>query len=356
MAKELPTKLKSKIEGGGRRAVSLTQEGLVHVRPMATDRGLPLLVEPAVAGSVDLVEWIRSNRSRLAGELAKHGGILFRGFEVEGISGCERLIEAVSDRALEYRERSSPRSNVGGNIYSSTDYPSDQNIFLHNENSYQEAFPLKIFFSCITPSAQGGETPIADCRRVYERIDPKVRSRFLDEGWMYVRNFGAGFGLPWQTVFQTSDRIEVESYCREHGIDTEWKDGNRLATRAVRRAAGRHPRTGENTWFNHATIFHVTTLAPAVRDALLAEFAEEDLPSNSYYGSGAPIEPEVLEHLREAYHRETVIFPWQKGDFLMLDNMLVAHGRQPFSGERKVVVGMAEPFSWNQIEAPGAAA
>ncbi len=29
---------------------------------------------------------------------------------------------------------------------------------------------------------------------------------------------------------------------------------------------------------------------------------------------------------------------------MMLDNMLVAHGRAPFVGPRKVVVGMAELF------------
>jgi hypothetical protein len=32
------------------------------------------------------------------------------------------------------------------------------------------------------------------------------------------------------------------------------------------------------------------------------------------------------------------------GDILMVDNMLVAHGREPFSGPRKILVAMAEPF------------
>jgi len=45
------------------------------------------------------------------------------------------------------------------------------------------------------------------------------------------------------------------------------------------------------------------------------------------------------------YQQEAVIFPWQAGDILMLDNMLTSHGRKPFVGARKVLVGMAEPFS-----------
>jgi alpha-ketoglutarate-dependent taurine dioxygenase len=69
------------------------------------------------------------------------------------------------------------------------------------------------------------------------------------------------------------------------------------------------------------------------------------LPYNTYYGDGQPIEDSVVEELREAYRQETVAFPWQPGDILMMDNMLVAHGRNPFTGPRKILVGMGEPYN-----------
>jgi alpha-ketoglutarate-dependent taurine dioxygenase len=166
---------------------------------------------------------------------------------------------------------------------------------------------------------------------------------------MYVRNFGDGFGLAWQDVFQTADKQAVERHCRAKGIETEWKEGDRLRTRAVRRALARHPKTGELVWFNHATFFHLSTLEPTVRQALLEEFEESELPTNTYYGDGSAIDPEVLEQLRAAYDAEIVRFPWQEGDLLMLDNMLVAHGRAPFSGPRQILVGMAEPVSEDQV-------
>ncbi len=331
-----------------RRAVGGSQTELVKVGYLAPGQSLPLLIEPAVDG-LDLKAWAASNREFLDAQLLKHGGILFRGFDIASHDAFQQVITAVSENPLEYKERSSPRTEVGGNIYTSTDYPPDQIIFLHNEHSYNNTFPLKIFFYCHIPASQGGETPIADTRRIYERIDPEIRERFERLGYMYVRNFGDGFGLTWQTVFQTDDKAKVEEYCRNANIQFEWKEGDRLRTRQVRRAVATHPRTGEKSWFNHATFFHVSTLPPTLRDALLAGFQEEDLPNNTYYGDGTTIPPEVLDHLREAYLSEQIMFPWQKGDVLMLDNMFVAHARSSFSGPRKVLVGMSEPYKWENI-------
>lgn len=332
-----------------RKAVRLSDEDLVGSR-FFDDRRFPLVMEPSV-GNVNLISWAGNHRALLDEKLAEHGGILFRGFDLDPIAGFEQFVDATTGGALRYTERSSPRSQVQGKVYTSTDHPPSQPIFLHNEQSYTLAFPLRILFACVLAAESGGETPIADCRRVYQRIDPEIRDRFARRGYTYVRNFGDGFGLTWQNAFQTEDPAEVEEYCRTHDIRFEWKEGNRLRTRQVRRAVARHPVTGEPVWFNHLTFFHVSTLEKEIQESLLSEFSEEDLPNNTYYGDGERIEPEVLDHLREAYRQETVAFPWQQRDVLMLDNMLAAHGRSPFSGPRKVVVAMANPTRWEDIAA-----
>jgi alpha-ketoglutarate-dependent taurine dioxygenase len=325
----------------------VSSEELVRFGPLPTG-DLPLLAEPA-SPDVDLAAWASSNGQLLEEKLHRHGGILFRGFNLSEPEHLQTFIQAVAGEPLEYRERSSPRHAVKGNIYTSTDYPASHPIFLHNENSYQQEWPLKIFFFCRQAPEQGGETPIADVRKVLARIPPEIRDRFASRRWMYVRNFGDGFGLSWQTVFQSTDKAAIEEHCRAKGIEVEWKDGNRLRTRAVRPTVSRHPKTGELVWFNHATFFHVSTLEPALRDSLVAEFSDGELPANTYYGDGSPIEPEVLDRLRAAYHAETISFPWQQGDLLMLDNMLVAHGRAPYAGARQILVGMAEPVTAEQV-------
>jgi len=333
-----------KIDAVKRATVKMSPQQLVTTTTLFPDKLLPLIVTPAIQ-QFDPISFGESYRPWIQTQLLKHGGLLFRNFNITNAEVLDQLVRAICGTTLEYRERSSPRSQVAGNIYTSTDYPADQVIFLHNENSYQHTFPLKIFFNCICPAEQGGETPIADMRKVYRRIDPKIRQQFADRQVMYVRNFQEGLGLSWTTVFQTTNKTEVEAYCHKAGIQFEWRDQNRLRIRQVRPAVVTHPRTGEVVWFNHATFFHVSTLPPVVRKQLLVGCAEEDLPNNSYYGDGSPIEPSVMDELRACYQQETVMFPWNKGDVLMLDNMLVAHGRSSFKGSRKVLVAMAEPHS-----------
>jgi alpha-ketoglutarate-dependent taurine dioxygenase len=324
-----------------RKALRMSQESLVGTSYLEPESLLPLVVQPTTHG-VDLVAWARNNRELLEEYLLKHGGILFRDFKLDGVSEFEQFIKAASGaELLEYTYRSTPRSLVGGRIYTSTEYPAHQSIPLHNEMAYSNQWPMKIWFFCLQAAEQGGETPIADSRRVFQRIRPEISRRFIDEQVMYVRNYGDGLDLSWQTVFQTTDRAVVEEYCRKAGMEYEWTGGNRLRTRQVCQAVATHPVLHETVWFNQAHLFHVSSLEAAVREVVLSQYSEEDLPRNACYGSGAPIEESALEEIREAYRQEMISFPWRQGDILMLDNMLVSHGRMPFTGPRKVVVGMS---------------
>ncbi len=118
-----------------------------------------------------------------------------------------------------------------------------------------------------------------------------------------------------------------------------------MRTRQVRRAIVAHPQTREEVWFNHVAFWHISSLKASLRSVFLAEFVEADLPYNTYYGDGSPINNDIVAQIREAYSAETVAFPWQAGDVLFLDNMLVAHGRSPYEGQRRVVVAMGDGIS-----------
>lgn len=278
-------------------------------------------------------------------ELPRAGGVLFRGFAFKGEADFEAFASSFGHELLTYDYASTPRTKLNNRVYTSTEYPAHQVIPLHNEQSYSLNWPMKIWFHCVQASQVGGETPIADSREVYRQLDPVIRQRFADKRLMYVRNYGNGLDLPWQQAFSTEDRAQVEQYCKASNIDFEWNEEGELSTRQVCQAVARHPVSGEWVWFNQAHLFHISNLAPAVRETLISIVGEEGVPRNVFYGDGSPIELESLEHVRAVLQRCQVSFPWQAGDVLMLDNMLVAHGRSTFQGARKVVVAMAEPAS-----------
>ena len=338
-----------------RKAVQVDTQALVKTSALHADP-LPLLIEPALPG-VRLADWLRDHRDEALTLLLKHGGLLFRGFGVREIEAFQGLISDMSGELLSYTYRSTPRSQVSGDIYTSTEYPPDESIPMHNEMSYTRSWPRKIWFYSVKAAETGGETPIADSRRMYTALPEAVREKFERLGVLYVRNYGAGIDLPWSEVFQTDSREEVERMCGERGIDYEWlDDGERLRTRQLCQAVAIHPETGDPLWFNQAHLFHVSSLREDVQKALIDALGEDRLPRNTFYGDGSPIEPEALAAIRRAFDEVSVAFPWQEGDVLFLDNMLTAHGRNPFSGSRKVVVGMAEAAGVDGVEVrPGVA-
>jgi alpha-ketoglutarate-dependent taurine dioxygenase len=333
----------NKFRSVGRQSVRLSQEALVKTGYLEGLESFPLLVQPNM-DNVNLVTWASSNKDFIEAQLLKHGAILFRDFAGDSAKRFEQFARTISPELLDYSERAAPRKEVGSKVYTSTEYPADQRIPLHHEMSYSHNWPTKIWFYCQLPAQQRGGTPIARDRAVFKLISPEIKERFVRKKVMYVRNYGEGVDLSWQEAFQTEDRAAVEAYCRQAHTDFEWRGGNRLRTRQVRQAVATHPKTGETFWFNHAHMFHISNVEPSVRDSLLSEFKEDELPRNAFYGDGTPIESSVLEEVREVYRQAAITFAWQQGDILMLDNFLVSHGRESFVGPRRILVAMAELY------------
>lgn len=200
----------------------------------------------------------------------------------------------------------------------------------------------------------GGETPIVDSRAVFASIPQGVRDRLVEKGVLYTRSYGNGLGLTWQDVFQSTSKEEVEERCKEEGFVAEWKERDTLRTSCRRPAAVLHPVTGEPVWFNQAQHWHVSCLDPETRASILALFPEDSLPRNAYHGDGSPIADEDMAAILDVYRELEVSFPWQRGDILMLDNLLTAHGRNAFSGRRKILVALGDMKNYDQVIDPGA--
>jgi alpha-ketoglutarate-dependent taurine dioxygenase len=332
-----------------RRPVRTEGRDLVDCRPLGTEGWWPGLVTPHAPG-VDLVGWALMERARVAEWLNRHKALLFRGFDHQKADQLSDFVAATSDNTLlDYKDRTTPREALGKKLYTSTSYPSDRRIELHNEGTYWRQWPRKLYFACDVAAQTGGETPLANVARVLDRLSPETVARFQTRGFTLVRRFNDGFGLPWQEVFQTEDRAEVEAFCAANDIALEWGEDGRLATRQTRPAIRIDPASGTPVWFNHAAFFHTDVYAGPDRDAIEAELGAGRMPYATTYGDGSEIALETVQEILAAYHAEERRFPWRAGDILLVDNMSVAHGRQPYTGDRRILVAMAEPHAEPQV-------
>lgn len=319
-------------------------------RPVPDWRELPLLQGRLPVLALEgpqgkPAEWAEAHHGTIEAALREHGCLLVRQLDIASSKQFAKVLTAAfASPLLDYVYRSTPRVELKDKIYTATEYPSDQTIPQHNENAYANTWPLRIAFWCMLPSVTGGETPIADSSAVYNRIAPGIRAEFEQKGVQYVRNY-SDLDLPWTEVFQTTSREGVERFCSANALEYEWYGDNCLRTRQVNAAVQIHPYTGARLWFNQAHLFHPASLPPDVRAGLLASLGPDRMPRTAHYGDGTPITDDVVHAIAQAYEAKLLKFSWQQNDLLLLDNMLYTHGRMPFEGSRKVLVGMARPHT-----------
>lgn len=322
------------------RPIDIGHTSIVETRELAPGNLLPLYVTPAMSG-VDFAGWASNNRDFIEEKLLQHGGILFRGFGLSSVTDFESAATgAFRDLFKDYGDL--PQEGDSGRIYKSTPYPSDKVILFHNESSHLQRWPLKIAFFCAKAAAVGGNTPILDSRLLCQVMDTEILGEFRAKGLTYLRNFSPGLDVSWPQFFHTTDRSDVDAACAKAGVAWEWVGVDGLRVRQKCKAVTRHPKTGDEIFFNQVQLHHTSCLDPETREALSKLFGPDEMPRNVLYGDGTPIPDEVMGYLDELYWKHCVQFTWQTGDLILLDNMLTAHARSSYEGERKIMVAMGE--------------
>lgn len=337
--------LRSQLSNLTPKPLEVNVKSMVHLSTFNTDKGFPGVLRPVVA-DFNLGVWLHENRSFIDELLLEYGALLFRGFDIFEPNELEAVVKGVTLKPAVYMEGATPRTRLGGRLFTSTNFPNDQSIAVHNELSYVNTWPMRLIFWCHTPPERGGATPICDVHEVYKILSPRIVEMFERHGgWMLVRNYGSGFGPSWQTSFHLESVEELEEYCRTNQIQTTWIGKDHLRTVAVRPVIAHHPLRKVPLWFNHVAFWHDSCLNDDLRQLMIDDFGYEDLPYKTLFGDGTPIPAEIIGEIVAAYDKATTFFPYERGDVLLVDNMLVAHGRQPYEGERKIVVSMGDPCS-----------
>lgn len=315
--------------------------------PSMSSTALPYLwSSEASPQASDICSVVTTHAEEIDRHLHRHGAILFRGFGVDSVESFQRCMDVLPGEKPRYIDGNSPRSKLSSAIYTSTEYPAELRISLHNELSYSHTWPSRLYFCCAVAPQSGGSTVIGDSRAILRRLSPSTVRLFEEKGVTYVRNLHGGsgttIGKSWQQTFETDSRVDVETYCREGGIKYEWNSDGGLRLVQSGPATASHPKTGERVWFNQLEQFHPSSNPPEVYEALSAIYGDSpyDMPQYACFGDGQPATDEILAEVRAALEHESVEFQWERGDLMIVDNMLVAHGRAPFVGPRKILLSM----------------
>jgi len=320
----------------------------------------PLFIEPVdtrLANDRQLAaEWVAEHRPGLDEVLLAHGAYVLRNFGVVDTASFDGIVGSYGSAVMDYSGGATLRGTVQGRIYEATRLPPDLSLTLHQEMSYLPRWPGRVAFYCHVAAATGGETIIGDMRAVTAAIPPEFFNAVDTRGVLYCRNFRDqsderhpildAIHRTWQDTFLTDDKATAEAGCARMGFEYRWNDDGSLSTEFRTAGVIEHPATGERVWFNQIPAQTMQTMierrfGPEIT-ALIQEYYPpgRTRPTDTLFGDGGAIDSADIDAVFDTLDAVTVAFAWKPGDVMVLDNVLTAHGRNPYTGDRDVQVAL----------------
>ena len=302
---------------------------------------LVLACRSADASRAAVLSWAAARRGELDEQLTAQGAILFRGFPIHTAEDFDAFVTSFGYRNFAYDQSLSNavRVNRTERVFTANEAPADVTIYLHHEMAQTPIYPARLFFFCEQPAAAGGATPICRSDVLLARLmkqSPQFVRDCQSKGLKYTNvmppesDLASGMGRSWQSTLSANSREQAEFRLRRLGYTWRWLDeGSLQATTPVLPAVRDLP-GGRQSFFNQ-----LIAASRGWKD-------RRNDPSKSItYGDGTPLDREGV--LLAARLAEEVAFdiPWRQGDVALVDNFVAMHGRQTFTGTRKVLASLA---------------
>lgn len=265
--------------------------------------------------------------------LAVHGAILFRGFGIDA-DGFYRYASRFSKGFLV-----SPfgdRKSVSDKNELQTVTLGQGGLSLHFEYGNSPMRPDLLWFYCrqAPREGSGGETLIADGASILDRLSAG-RSKELHSRRIRYRNYVPPQAfediLVGNSAIQSLTNGDVMSALRDRGLTVIERNERCVAFDFVT-----SPVTEVGDSGRYAVSQNVFTNAykrPGDQDA------EGSFSTQVTWEDGSDIHPELLRELKEVTRSLTRGIRWRKGDFVLIDNFRMLHGRnQTTDPERDLVM------------------
>lgn len=361
------------------------------------EKQTPLVIEPLHSRDATfLQEFLASHSSALMEDIAAHGAVLLRGFDVTSPADFERQV--LSIRGMqgmnEVLMSEKGRDVVDGTrfvLYTNANFKTggtlDSAVF-HNENYYVPDVPRFISFYCGTPSWLGGETGLLNTAQLYADLPGTLQEK-LERQPFAVREYRVAEMVE-RYGFSTE---EILDFCARHGIRTRTRNGqphiviykpsviehpttheralvmnisgelNRVGFKTatdkafaadyagipwlLHRVYWRHPQAMWNIRLTVKLFVSPRRAWPFVaikvdrvfrRFPLFRKFrpAPPGGPAQGDPRVGELFDSQDLELVAHAMRRRYSSFTWKRGDVLVIDNLKVAHAGMPGFGPRNL--------------------
>jgi len=313
----------------------------------------PLFIEHdgSLPGFEQFLEWSRDRRDLLDRLILQYGGIVLRGFPIESAGEFNRFANLFPIYENGYAGGMAPRRHVTGDVLESTYLTEGFKLSLHSEMAYMKRFPPRVAFFCQHAARVGGETIIGSLAELTRRIPAELRAKIERHKVRVVRNYApCGSSrdretledtnqIGWDEAFQTESREEVERLCEVLGIEPLWNEDGGLTLFDLVEPFTVHPVTGQRVYRSslHTDITSERQGMGATRERLIAS---QEHPSGSYLETGEKLARDEAEIIHRIQEEIEISWKWRDGDLMILDNLQVAHGRNPYSGPRQVHVAL----------------
>ena len=322
------------------------------------------IITPDPSGIKELDRYFSENKVSVHKLLKEKGAILFRGFAIGSPTDFAKVAKVYSPNLASDYYGTSPRTKISNDdpVFTASEIPPFFPLIQHCEMSFIKVNPDYIYFFCQHPPETNGETPLCDVRKIHDQMDPRIREEFQKKKIMTIRHynkerkkfFNSPFALKtWKEMFGQVDKKVIEDVCREIDVEVEWEEDEIL------RLITRNEPFLQSAWHNHALVFHelsvlletqrIFKLRPSLSSWITLMMARMLFllkrlcpsrfpPMDAKFGDGSNIPDEYIRHIHDLVWKNQIIFSWQKGDMVLIDNKTVSHGRLPYKGKRTILV------------------
>lgn len=293
-----------------------------------------------------VVSYFKTHSAHVYDLLRSHGVLFFRDFASE--SSTPQMFADIVSKSLglenfPYALGNAVRTAVVDQVvFTANESPPEKPIPFHHELAQTPLYPSKLLFYCEKTADTGGETPILLSGQVYNDLAtayPSFLEKLETKGVIYSRIMTprdrpeSAIGRGWRGTFHATCREQAEERLAAKGYEWEWiGDGEDANLKEKSPALAAVVETnGRKAFFNQ-----IYAVWGGWRD-------EFNTPENCVIaGDGTPLDAEAMQGLGQIMMRHEVSIPWQKGDFMFIDNMQAQHSRKTFTGKRRVLASLAK--------------